>query len=264
MAREPAGASTEDFLDLVSEAGRIRGTEDARMATEAVLATLAEHLDPGEARDLAAELPPEVAAFVATTTPAERFDVDELVERVARREGVDPDTAEIHVRAVFHALGLAVSDKAIRDVAAELPKDFAPLLPKGPHVEVLSSGAFFQRVADRAATDLDGARRLTDAVLETLGERIAGGEVDDLIARLPRALHEPLRRGKEHSGGKATRMSLDDFLDRVAQRAGITDRMAARDAASAVMRTLREAVGDEEFFDVTSELPEADVSALVR
>ena len=45
-------------------------------------------------------------------------------------------------------------------------------------------------------------------MLETLAERIAGGEVDDVIVRLPIALHEPLKRGKEMSGGKARRMSL--------------------------------------------------------
>lgn len=49
---------------------------------------------------------------------------------------------------------------------------------------------FLQRVADRAGIPLERARVATDAVLETLAERIAGGEVDDLIARL----HVSLKR----------------------------------------------------------------------
>jgi uncharacterized protein (DUF2267 family) len=94
---------------------------------------------------------------------------------------------------------------------------------------------------------------VTQAVLETLAERIAGGEVKDLISRLPVALHEPLRRGSERSGGKATRMSLDEFVT-VAERTGHSLEQA-RDDVRAVMVTLREAVGDDEFFDVAVQLP---------
>jgi uncharacterized protein (DUF2267 family) len=65
-----------------------------------------------------------------------------------------------------------------------------------------------QRVADRAATDEDAARRVIDAVLETLSVRIAGGEVDDLRARLPVAFHPALERGKELS---------EEFLDVTSQ-----------------------------------------------
>jgi uncharacterized protein (DUF2267 family) len=49
-------------------------------------------------------------------------------------------------------------------------------------------------------------------------------------------------------------MSLDRFLDRVAEREGVTPEQASTDAR-AVFITLREAVGDEEFFDITVQLP---------
>jgi uncharacterized protein (DUF2267 family) len=39
---------------------------------------------------------------------------------------------------------------------------------------------FLQWVADRRGFDTETARRAAEAVLETLGERIAGGEMDDL------------------------------------------------------------------------------------
>jgi uncharacterized protein (DUF2267 family) len=54
--------------------------------------------------------------------------VDEFVRRVAEREGTDPKTAREHARAVFTALGEAVAPGELRDMAAQLPKDFAPLL----------------------------------------------------------------------------------------------------------------------------------------
>ena len=83
---------------------------------------------------------------------------------------------------------------------------------------------------------------------------IAAGEVKELISRLPVGLHEPLRRGSERSGGRATRMSPHDFVTRVAERTGHSVGQA-RDDVRAVMVTLREAVGDDEFFDVAVQLP---------
>jgi uncharacterized protein (DUF2267 family) len=88
--------------------------------------------------------------------------------------------------------------------------------------------------------------------------------VNDLVSRLPVALHEPLRRGSERSGGKATRMSLDEFVARVAERTSHSLERA-RDDVRAVMVTRREAVGDDEFFDVAVQLPtEYDAVVAVR
>ena len=84
--------------------------------------------------------------------------------------------------------------------------------------------------------------------METLAERIAPGDVDDLMSRLPVALHPPLKRGKAHTGGRPQTMSADEFLERVAQREGV-DTERAREHAQAVFAVLREAV-EEEFFDV--------------
>jgi hypothetical protein len=55
-----------------------------------------------------------------------------------------------------------------------------------------------------------------------LAALMRGGEVDDLRMRLLAPFHPPLERGKELSGGKATRMKLDAFVRRVAKRKGIS------------------------------------------
>jgi uncharacterized protein (DUF2267 family) len=52
-----------------------------------------------------------------------------------------------------------------------------------------------RRIATREEVDVPHRGALTEAVLTTLGERITVGEVDDLIARLPVALHGPLKAG---------------------------------------------------------------------
>jgi uncharacterized protein (DUF2267 family) len=243
----------EAFIDVVRAAAAL-DRDGAERATRATLHTLAERIDRGEARALATQLPPELAPWVATTTSAERFDVDELVRRVAQREGVDEPIAYGHIRAVFDALARAVGPDELADVAAQLPKDYAALLPRGVYVEVVPADGFLAQVAERGDVDLEGARRATDAVLETLAERIAGGEVRDLMAHLPIELHDPLRRGSERNGGQAQRMSAERFMALIAEREGVTPAVA-RLHARAVFAALREAVGDDELFDVTVQLP---------
>jgi uncharacterized protein (DUF2267 family) len=49
-------------------------------------------------------------------------------------------------------------------------------------------------------------------------------------------------------------MPLDRFVDRIAELAGV-DPFEAREYARAVFATLREAVRDDEYFDVTVQLP---------
>jgi uncharacterized protein (DUF2267 family) len=250
----------QEFLAIVERAAGLP-REDAERAARVTLQTLAERIASGEARDLAERLPPELAPWIATKSPAEGFDVDEFLARVATREGTDVATAESHARWVFTALGRAAGADELEDIRAELSKDYWPLLPRGPYVEVMPADVFWQRVAERAAIDQEAARRATDAVLETLAERIAGGEVDDLISRLPIALHAPLKRARDRGDGRARKMSLEDFVRRVAER-GAVSAPGAREQTRAVLRTLREAVGDDEFFDVTVQLPDSYEAAL--
>jgi uncharacterized protein (DUF2267 family) len=254
-----------EFIDLVARGARI-DRESAERATRATLQTLAERIDEGESRDLASELPPALGALVATSSPAERFDVHEFIRRVAERAELEPRVAERRAAVVFTALGLAVSPKELHDLLEELPTpEYSRLLPAGPLIRVMASDEFIRRVAERAGVDKDTARRATDAVLETLAERIAAGEVEDLIVRLPLELHEPLRRGEQDGGPNATPMRIDDFIKRVAQREGghIDPLLQASEHARAVLLTLHDAVGDEEWLDVTAQLPR-EYDELVR
>jgi uncharacterized protein (DUF2267 family) len=252
----------QHFLTVVAEAAGC-SLEEARRTAQVVLQVLGERIGTGEARDLAELLPPELASWVMTDHPARSFDATEFVRRVADALGLDPATAEWRTRAVLTALHRAVGESEFEDVAAELSRDYWRLLPAGPWVGVVPAESFIERVAERTGLDPDGARRAIAAVLTTLAERIAGGEVDDLIALLPAELHEPLRKGKALSGGNAARMSLEEFERRVAEREGVGPQQA-HDHARVVLQTLREAVGDDEFLDVTSQLPAEYVDVLVR
>jgi uncharacterized protein (DUF2267 family) len=83
---------------------------------------------------------------------------------------------------------------------------------------------------------------------------IAHGEVEDLVALLPVELHPPLLRGDLATGGKAEQMELIEFIERVDDRTGV-DLETGEDYARAVLGTLRETIGDDEFADIARELP---------
>jgi uncharacterized protein (DUF2267 family) len=253
----PIMSRYDQFLEVVEQiAGADR--EQAERAAHAVLQTLAERIDRGEARDLATALPPELAGWLTKAGPAaDGFEAREFLRRVGERAGVEGAEAQRWVRAAFVAIERTVPRKEFDDMEAQLSNEFAPLLGEqhGRYVRVAPVEEIVAKVAERAQLDPDGARRATEVVLETLAERIAGGEVEDLIGVLPPELHEPLRRGREHSGDDAQRMSLEGFLRRIAEREALDPPALARRHASAVFATLREELPPEEFLDVTAELP---------
>jgi uncharacterized protein (DUF2267 family) len=251
-AKEPSTGEPVDEEEVLAAVNRwLHADEDTLWrALRATLETAAERLDKNECRHLAAELPDRIAPFLFTATPAERFDVDEFLRRVAEREGTDVATAQHHGRAVFAALREAVSDKAYSDMTAELPKDFAPLVEP---IAIMAAADFFDNVARRAELDASDAQRATEAALSTLAGRIAPGEVDDLVIRLP-VDHSPLKQGKASADAWSRKMSAEEFLERAAQREGVEPTSAMKHVR-AVLTTLRMAVGSAEYFDVTVELP---------
>jgi uncharacterized protein (DUF2267 family) len=245
----------EEFVGNVVHEAALDDTETAERAAQATLETLAERLSPGEARDLLNELPAELKPWIHPPGDRQAFDVDEFLRRVSERLGVGLATAERLSRAVFYTLGRAVSPKEVADLAADLPADFEPLIAEaqGRFAPSVVSEDFFNRVAMGAGLDPSGARRAAEAVLETLAERLAGGDIDDLIGRLPVDLHGPLKRVRSEAP-QARRMSLDDFLHRIAEREGVSPG-EAREHARAVLAALRETVPDEEVFDLSAQLP---------
>jgi uncharacterized protein (DUF2267 family) len=108
-------------------------------------------------------------------------------------------------------------------------------------------------VAERTGLDPDRAWRAAEAVLEVLAYRITAGEVEDLERRLPAELQPALERGKAQRL-PARPLSLDTFLALIARREGV-DRGRAAEHTRAVLGVLREAIGEDEFHDTTSQLP---------
>ncbi|MHA6795604.1 DUF2267 domain-containing protein [Pseudonocardia bannensis] len=110
---------------------------------------------------------------------------------------------------------------------------------------------FVRKVSERAGVSPEEATRLARATLETLGERLSGGEADDLAALVPPPLRTDLQRSVQKP---AVSYGLPAFVGRVRSRAGDAGRVDV-DAVRAVLVTLREAVGDKEFRDALAQLP---------
>ncbi len=123
----------DEFIGQVQHRARLSSRGAAERATRATLETLAERLAGGEAKDLAAQLPLEIAEHLRGQWSAlgERFSLDEFFRRVSLREGVDLSDAVFHARAVIEVLSEAVSQGEMDDVRAQLPTEFDRLFESG-------------------------------------------------------------------------------------------------------------------------------------
>jgi uncharacterized protein (DUF2267 family) len=254
-----------EYGEFIAEIRRECGEPDIRKverAAQATLQTLAERLPRSAAEHLFLELPDETKPWVRSASDAGAFDIDEYIGRVARREGVDVETAVDHARAVFFALGDAIGPEEVDHVAAALPRTFELLVAEAKHesTNMMRADEFWNRVATRLDVDVPTARPITTAVLETLGERIAADRVQELMVQLDPLLQPPLREGLSSADADTQQMPLAVFLRRVGRLEGLAvdDAALAGDVfehAHAVLQTLAEAVSDEEWSDVTAAMP---------
>jgi uncharacterized protein (DUF2267 family) len=90
------------------------------------------------------------------------------------------------------------------------------------------------------------AEQATRATLATIAERIVGDEASQLAAQLPQELGQCLRG---HEGENGHPFSLQEFYQRVSQKAGVEIGVAAVQAR-AVFTVLNQAVTPGEFADV--------------
>lgn len=113
---------------------------EAVRAIRAVLQTLGERLEPGEASDLASPLPMEIDRYILDVDHGQRFDYDEFVDRIEARmnyddldvdfgKGGDVDRSDINFYAT--AIVALVVDQLSGDepnqLAAQLPDDYGNL-----------------------------------------------------------------------------------------------------------------------------------------
>jgi uncharacterized protein (DUF2267 family) len=99
-------------------------------ASRAVLTTLGERIDPGEATDLASPLPMEVDRYLieaAERAGGEKFTYDEFLNRISERAGVDRSDANYYAQTIVGLVGEIVPAGNMEKVRTQLPEGFASL-----------------------------------------------------------------------------------------------------------------------------------------
>lgn len=122
----------------------------------------------------------------------------------------------------------------------------------------MTSEQFLNEVAREAGVSTEQAESLTKAVLSALADRLTAGEADDVASQLPKGIKEAMLP----TTPEAEAFGLGEFIDRVAQRAGVGHEQAEL-GARAVMTALREAISQGEFRDMMAQLPQ-EFEALVQ
>jgi RND superfamily putative drug exporter len=103
-------------------------TDQARSMARATLCVLGERIGERQARELGAHLPDELADVLRDPDGCEPFGYAEFIDRVARREGVDAQTAARDAGAVMATLREVVPGTELDYVRAALSDDYRPLL----------------------------------------------------------------------------------------------------------------------------------------
>ncbi len=120
-----------EFLGQVQNRLELDSQQAAIRATRVTLETLGARLDPGEADDLASQLPEEIGIHLTGSEAAESFGWQEFVDRVAEGEGLadedDRADAAYHAQVVVDVVADAVSTGELADVVAQLPDEFDDL-----------------------------------------------------------------------------------------------------------------------------------------
>ena len=119
----------EEFIDRVRQQAELGSFSEAETATRATLTTLGEYLTGGEGLDLASQLPQGLSEHLRRQPPdrAMFFSLNDFLQEVGEREGVNTDVASAHARAVMSVVQEAVSEGEMEDVRRQFPSEFDPL-----------------------------------------------------------------------------------------------------------------------------------------
>ena len=95
----------------------------------AVLTTLGERVDPGEATDLASPLPMEIDRYLieAAEQGGEKFSFDEFLSRVSERADLSRSTANYYSQTIVGLVSEIVPPGNIEKIRNQLPDEFDPI-----------------------------------------------------------------------------------------------------------------------------------------
>ena len=101
----------------------------------ATLKVLTEYLSYAQAQDLASQLPPQIAQYIATERAGltAEFPLSQFVERVGEQtDARDPEQAASYTRAVMQTVEESITVGEAKGACSPLPQELVPLLERGP------------------------------------------------------------------------------------------------------------------------------------
>jgi uncharacterized protein (DUF2267 family) len=121
----------DHFVGQVQHRAQLPDTGAAVWAIQSTFQSLAEKLDPGEAKDLASQLPRPFHIYFDVDRYSQDFSVDEFFRRVSEREQENAPVAAFHARVVLEVMQEAISPGELQDVFSELPADWRRVFATG-------------------------------------------------------------------------------------------------------------------------------------
>ena len=122
----------DELCDAVRTRTDLVTSNEASTAITGTIELLSRRLAGGEPANLAAQLPGEIQETLTRHTgPAETFNIDEFLQRLADYEGsgCTPAQARAHARTVLAALGQFVSPGELDNIRSQLPAGYDALFP---------------------------------------------------------------------------------------------------------------------------------------
>lgn len=240
-----------DLIEAVFRSSDVTSREQAEAVTRATLRNLGRGLSVGEARDLAAPLPPGLSEELVEVErkQAKPMAYEEFLEQVAEEADLPEETVQQYVRVVVGVLAGRVGKEELENARAQLPPNYDqvfgtdPTAVGRPFVAVAIEGAEFEPTVDAEAT--------IRSTLETLGERLSRGEAEDLSQYLEGEAQQWLL---DQASTDAADFSADAFVDRVVWRADVSEE-TARKAIRTVGAALSDVVPPEEMERALDQLP---------
>lgn len=118
------------YRELIKKVQIFSGFSDAesKEALECTVECLAVHLNEGERKDFASQLPQELKDIALTVLPTDENSRQDILEQVMTVQGIPMDRAKKQLLSSWRALKEAISEGEIDHIRAQLPKRTVQLL----------------------------------------------------------------------------------------------------------------------------------------
>jgi uncharacterized protein (DUF2267 family) len=122
----------QDFMEGVQKSGNFSSVEEAEVAVEASLSTLAERLHTTVIDKFQSQLPNQLKKYLTASSDSIQFSLEEYYNRVGARAGVRYSQAVRWSRAVMYMVNRAITTGLKNEILDDLPAEFVELFGQEP------------------------------------------------------------------------------------------------------------------------------------